>query len=113
VGAIDDRGNAQNAELTCERFTDSRSQPIRHLAYRVHHNAENEKPIEEVYLRMMRLDQAHLIRNPPAYLFQVANNVLADRGRIPRQTVASEGRTGEAEERADDTANPYERLLLR
>jgi RNA polymerase sigma-70 factor (ECF subfamily) len=113
VGAIDDLGNAQTAEVVRELFIDSRPELMRYLAFRVRDAAESEELAQEVYLRMMRLDQVHLIRNPRAYLFRVAASVLADRGRKLGRTVATNGWTAEAEGHADEGADPYERLLWR
>jgi len=113
VRAISDRGNTQTAEVVRELFIESRPELMRYLAFRVRDAAESEELAQEVYLRMMRLDQVHLIRNPRAYLFRVASSVLADRGRKLGRTIAANGWTAEAEGHADDTADPYERLLWR
>jgi RNA polymerase sigma-70 factor (ECF subfamily) len=72
-----------------ELFIESRPELLRYLAFRVRDAAESEELAQEVYLRMMRLDQVHLIRNPRAYLFRVAASVLADRGRKLGRTVAT------------------------
>jgi len=113
AGAIDNPGNAQTAEVVRELFIESRPELMRYLAFRVRNSAESEELAQEVYLRMMRLDQVHLIRNPRAYLFRVAASVLADRGRRQSRRIATNGWTVEAESHADDAAGPFERLLWR
>jgi RNA polymerase sigma factor (sigma-70 family) len=46
---------------------------------------------QEVYLRLLRFKDADLVRNPQAYLYQIARNVLADRleieGRLRERVV--------------------------
>lgn len=86
---------------------------MRFLAFRIRDAAESEELAQEAYLRMLKLEQIHLIRNPRAYLFRVAANVLADRGRIQNRRIRTEELKREAAEPPDDRADPYEQYLWR
>ncbi len=101
------------AEVVRELFLESRPELMRYLAFRVRNAAESEELAQEVYVRMMRLDQVHLIRNPRAYLFRVAASVLADRGRLQSRRITTEEMADAADQLADGSAGPYEQLLWR
>lgn len=101
------------AEVVRELFLESRPELMRYLAFRVRNAAESEELAPEVYVRMMRLDQVHLIRNPRAYLFRVAASVLADRGRLQSRRITTEEMADAADQLADGSAGPYEQLLWR
>jgi len=51
-----------------------------HLARLVRRPAEAEELAQEVYLRMLRVPDPELIRNPEAYLITVASNLAKERG---------------------------------
>jgi DNA-directed RNA polymerase specialized sigma24 family protein len=57
-----------------EFLIDSRPELMRFLALRVRDELESKDLAQEVYLRTMRLDQVHLIRNSRVCLFRVARN---------------------------------------
>lgn len=101
------------AEVVRELFLESWPELMRYLAFRVRNAAESEELAQEVYVRMMRLDQVHLIRNPRAYLFRVAASVLADRGRMQSRRITTEEIADAADQLADGSAGPYEQLLWR
>lgn len=101
------------AEVVRELFLESRPELMRYLAFRVRNAAESEELAQEVYVRMMRLDQVHLIRNPRAYLFRVAASVLTDRGRLQSRRITTEEMADAADQLADGGAGPYEQLLWR
>jgi RNA polymerase sigma-70 factor (ECF subfamily) len=113
VGVIDDGASSQTARVVYELFVEARPELMRYLAFRVRNAAESEELAQEVYLRMMRLDQVHLIRKPRAYLFRVASSVLADRGRRQSRTIPTNSWSVETESHPDGAADPFERLLWR
>jgi RNA polymerase sigma factor (sigma-70 family) len=51
---------------------------LRFFNRRVRREADAEELAQEVYLRMLRVPDTSLIRNPQAYLFTVANNLLRE-----------------------------------
>ena len=113
VGVIDDGASSQTARVVHELFVEAQPELMRYLAFRVRNAAESEDLAQEVYLRMMRLDNVHLIRNPRAYLFRVASSVLADRGRRQGRTIPTSGWAVETESHPDGAAGPLERLIWR
>jgi len=113
VDVIDEGASSQTARVVHDLFVESRPELMRYLAFRVRHATESEDLAQEVYLRMMRLDQVHLIRNPRAYLFRVAASVLADRGRGQSRRIATNGWSVETESHPDGAADPFEQVLWR
>ena len=91
------RGSSAAAELVRELQVESRAELGRFLALRVGDRSLIDDLAQEVYLRLLRLERVHLIRNPRAYLFRVAASVIADHGR-------KQGRTPRTEPWAPDTA---------
>jgi RNA polymerase sigma factor (sigma-70 family) len=69
------------ANLVTGLFADVRADLVRYLAFRVHDRVLVDDLEQEVYLRLLRLDRVHLIRNPRSYIFRVAASVVADHGR--------------------------------
>jgi RNA polymerase sigma-70 factor (ECF subfamily) len=64
---------------------------------------------QEVFLRLLKLDRVHLIRNPRAYLFRVASSVIADYGRRRSRRPSAEPWIPEVTELADREPDPFER----
>ena len=109
-----DQGSTGNsAEVIRDLFVEVREDLMRFLAFRVRNRAESEELAQEAYLRMLKLDQIHLIRNPRAYLFRVAANVLADSGRIRKRRILTEDFRDGSVDPPDRRADPFERAMWR
>lgn len=50
----------------------------RYLTFRMKNHADSEEVAQEVYLRLMRIKDVDLVRNPSAYLFKIANNLVSE-----------------------------------
>jgi RNA polymerase sigma-70 factor (ECF subfamily) len=90
---------------------------LRFLAARLPHRQDAEDLAQEAFLRLLRVPQADLIRQPDAYLFRIAANlVLEFRLRARRSRVAFDSEqaalAGETAD-ASDTILPAEQLLDR
>jgi RNA polymerase sigma-70 factor (ECF subfamily) len=92
-------------------FIESREKLVRFLAFRVHDRVLIDDLEQEVYLRLLRLDQVHLIRNPRAYVLRVAANVVADHGRRLANRMHDE--PPEADRFIEDGSGPFENFLWR
>ena len=73
--------NEAAGNLVTGLFAELRTDLLRYLAFRVHDRGLVDDLEQEVYLRLLRLDRVHLIRNPRSYIFRVAASVVADHGR--------------------------------
>src|SRR5580692_5052723 len=65
----------------------------RYLTLRIGSHAEAQDIAQEIYLRLLRLDNKHLIRSPEAFLFRLAANAVYEwrmraRNRLPHSTDA-------------------------
>jgi len=76
-----DRNNQIAAELAAARGADL----LRFIRLRVGNAADAREIAQEAYLRLMRLSQVDLVRNPEAYLFRIASNMLHEYGLRQRQ----------------------------
>jgi RNA polymerase sigma factor (sigma-70 family) len=92
-------------------FIESREDLVRFLAFRVQDRGLIDDLEQEVYLRLLRLDQVHLIRNPRAYVLRVAANVVADHGR--RLSSRTQDEPAEADSFIEDGSGPFENFLWR
>lgn len=103
-----DRATEAATSFVTNLFIEWREELVRFLAFRVHDRVLIDDLEQEVYLRLLRLDQVHLIRNPRAYVMRVAANVVADHGRRiairTRQETIEEPQTGDG---------PFEHFLWR
>jgi RNA polymerase sigma factor (sigma-70 family) len=106
-----DRATDAATEFVTSLFIDSREELVRFLAFRVHDRLLIDDLEQEVYLRLLRLDQVHLIRNPRAYVFRVAANVVADHGRRHGSRIHDE--LLEPESLVEDSSGPFENFLWR
>jgi RNA polymerase sigma-70 factor (ECF subfamily) len=77
---------------------------------RVSVRAEVDDLVQEVFLRLARQDGTETIDNPQAYVFQVAANILRDRGRRRLTHSADEHQSFEDELHGADALSP-ERVL--
>jgi RNA polymerase sigma factor (sigma-70 family) len=75
------RATEAATDFVTSLFIESRDELLRFLAFRVHDRALVDDLEQEVYVRLLRLDRVHLIRNPKAYVLRVAASVVADHGR--------------------------------
>ncbi|MEJ0037822.1 MAG: RNA polymerase sigma factor [Gammaproteobacteria bacterium] len=98
-----------------EVFRDKYAALLNFLVTRLPHRADAEDLAQEAFLRLLRVPQADLIRQPDAYLFRIAANLVLEfrlRARRSRVSFDSEWATSAAET-ADlaDTPSPAEQLL--
>jgi RNA polymerase sigma-70 factor (ECF subfamily) len=70
--------NTQVSSPAGALFQDSYARLVRFLTRRLGLHAEIEDLAQEAFLRLLRIDRMDLIRNPQAYLHQVAANVLLE-----------------------------------
>jgi RNA polymerase sigma-19 factor, ECF subfamily len=97
-------------EFVTSLFIESREELVRFLAFRVRDRVLIDDLEQEVYLRLLRLDQVHLIRNPRAYVMRVAANVVADYGRRSGGKTTEEAAT---EALVEDGSGPFEQFVWR
>ena len=57
-------------------FADGQNDLVRYLASRLPNIDDARDITQEAYLRLLRLEKADLIRNPEAYLFRIATNLI-------------------------------------
>ena len=99
-------------ELVTGLFVELRRELVRYLAFRVHDRGLVDDLEQEIYVRLLRLDQVHLIRNPRAYVFRVAANVVADHGRR-HGCWTSDATTERVPEAEESGAGPFENFVWR
>ncbi len=63
-------------ELITDLFTDGCDDLIRYLRSRLPNGEDARDLAQEAYLRLLRLEQGDLVRNPEAYLFRIASNLV-------------------------------------
>jgi RNA polymerase sigma factor (sigma-70 family) len=81
------------AELAKSSFERHYRELHRYLARRLPLGEDANDLIQEVFLRVLRLDRSEMIRKPQAYLYGIASNVVHEfllRGRHDRVTFSSE-----------------------
>jgi RNA polymerase sigma-19 factor, ECF subfamily len=114
VGGTDTATNQATdaaGEFVTNLFIESREELVRFLAFRVHDPALIDDLEQEVYIRLLRLDRIHLIRNPRAYVLRVAANVVADYGRGPGKRTNDE--LPESDTFVEAGSGPFENYLWR
>jgi RNA polymerase sigma factor (sigma-70 family) len=97
-------------ELVTGLFAELRADLVRYLAFRVRDRVLVDDLEQEVYLRLLRLDQVHLIRNPRSYVFRVAASVVADHGRRHDGPTLEDTRN---DARVEPGAGPFEEFEWR
>lgn len=71
--------NAESDELRLSAWFRAWDRPLlRFLSRRGATNEEAEDFMQEAYLRLLRMDDRDLVRNPQAYLFKIAGNLLSE-----------------------------------
>ena len=103
------RATRAAVELVSELHVKSRSELARYLARRINDRALIDDLAQEVFLRLLKLDRVHLIRNPRAYLFRVAASVIADYGRRRSRRPHTESWAPEDTQFVDGEPGPFER----
>jgi len=88
-----DRNNQLAAELAASRGGDL----LRFIRLRVGNDADAHEIAQESYLRLMRLSAVELVRNPEAYLFRIAANMLHEYALRQRQRAGLEALADEPE----------------
>jgi RNA polymerase sigma-70 factor (ECF subfamily) len=73
----------RNGKLDGKRFVERlvrehNGDLMRYLVRRANSQADAADIVQEVYIRMLRLDRKELIRTPLAYLYRVAANILGE-----------------------------------
>lgn len=97
-------------KLVTGLFAELRDELVRYLAFRVRDRVLVDDLEQEVYLRLLRLDQVNLIRNPRSYVFRVAASVIADHGRRNHGPTLDDPH---GDGRAEPGAGPFEELEWR
>jgi RNA polymerase sigma-70 factor (ECF subfamily) len=69
-----------NVELALQLFVTYQAALRAYFYKRVRCRAEAEELAQEVYLRILRVPDASAIRNPEAYLFTIAGNLVKEHG---------------------------------
>jgi RNA polymerase sigma factor (sigma-70 family) len=83
----------------------------RYFARHGYSASDNEDLIQEVFLRLSKLNATTRIENPQAYTFQIAANVIRDRGRTLRARVRYSDQPLMDSDEPSDEVDP-ERLLI-
>lgn len=63
-------------QFITDLFTDGCSDLTRYLRSRLPNSEDARDLAQEAYLRLLRLDRNDLVRNPEAYLFRIATNLI-------------------------------------
>lgn len=63
-------------KLITDLFTDRGGDLIKHLRSRLPNGEDARDLAQEAYIRLLRLDRGDLVRNPEAYLFRIASNLV-------------------------------------
>jgi RNA polymerase sigma factor (sigma-70 family) len=92
-----------------ELFDDSGRRLLRYLAARLRDGTEADDLAQEAYLRLLRVDDALLIRDPRSFALRVATNVATEWGRLSRHRREHVG-TEFLEEQKSERAGPFEQL---
>ncbi len=80
---------------------------LRYLAARLKDGTDADDLAQEVYLRLLRVDDVMLIRNPRSFALRVASNVACEWGRLSRHRRVHVGDEF-LDENETDTASPLE-----
>jgi RNA polymerase sigma-70 factor (ECF subfamily) len=71
---------AETKKALVERLFAERSGPLRAFFYRrLHHRPDAAELTQEVYVRILRMSDTDVIRNPDAFLYTVASNLAKER----------------------------------
>jgi RNA polymerase sigma factor (sigma-70 family) len=108
---VSHRATEAAGKLVTGLFAELREELVRYLAFRVHDRVLVDDLEQEVYLRLLRLDQVHLIRNARAYVFRVAASVVADHGRRHDGPTLDESPGGDGP--VEHGVGPFEEFLWR
>ena len=93
-----------------ELFDESGRRLLRYLAARLRDGTEADDLAQEAYLRLLRMDDAMLIRDPRSFALRVATNVATEWGRLSRHRREHIG-TEALEERESDQTGPFEETV--
>lgn len=107
---VDHQATEAAGKLVTGLFAELREELVRYLAFRVRDRVLVDDLEQEVYLRLLRSDKAHLIRNPRSYVFRVAASVIADHGRRHEGPTLEDTR---GDERVESGAGPLEEFEWR
>ena len=101
-------GSETNApdETFAEQAFELRHELVRFFALR-RQGPNAEDLAQEVYARLLRVDEVHTIRNPRAYVFRVAMNLLLDARRHRRARINTVPSGTSAPELIDDGHDPF------
>ncbi len=66
----------RSKELIRDLFADRRKALVRYLASRLPNEEDAHDLAQEAYLRLLRLEKLDLVRDPEAYLFRMAKNLV-------------------------------------
>jgi RNA polymerase sigma-19 factor, ECF subfamily len=91
-------------------FDESGRRLLRYLAERLRDGTEASDLAQEAYLRLLRMDDALLIRNPRSFTLRVATNVAAEWGRLSRHRREHVG-TEFLEEQESERSDPFEHAV--
>jgi len=89
---------------------------VRFLARRVRTVMDAQDLAQEAYVRLLRLERKDLIRDPPAYLFRIASNVLFEFELKRKASLVGLSRWSDERRTEDEspvTGNEGETLVLR
>lgn len=89
----------QSLTLTERIYRKRGADLLSYLSRRLRHDADARDVAQEAFLRLLRLDDQERLRNPEAYLFRIAGNLLWER-RLRQQQEPHDGTLDELESEA-------------
>lgn len=93
-----------------ELFDHSGRRFLRYLAARLRDGTDADDLAQEAYLRLLRMDEKLIVRDPRSFALRVAANVATEWGRLSRHRKEHVG-SEFLEEHDSDETGPYEQTL--
>ena len=80
-----------------EAYLDRRADLVRFFTLRLRSNAAAEDLVQEIYVRLARVDDDAPIDNPAAYLYRLGSNLMLEQMRGQRRSAARDAAWGDAQ----------------
>jgi RNA polymerase sigma-70 factor (ECF subfamily) len=88
---MDGSGGTERQGALLDAYLSKRDDLVRFFAARLRSMAAAEDLIQDLYVRVSNLEVAETVDNPSAYLYRLASNLMLDRMRSERRSVARDG----------------------
>jgi len=88
---MDGSGGPERHNAILDAYLSKREDLVRFLTARLRSASAAEDLVQDLYLRVAGLDLVEPIDNPSAYLYRLASNLMLDRLRSDRRSVARDG----------------------